>query len=144
LRQAGIIEHFRHLEMHQMVTEFFALQGKSERIKNFPFPRQYATINYFFVILFIILLPFGMLDMFTNLKADYWIWLSIPFSVVCSWVFWMMEIIGDYSENPFEGLYNDVPISALARSIEIDIREMLDEKDLPTPIEPIGDYKILP
>ncbi len=144
LRQAGIVEHFRHLQMQQMITEFFTLQGKSERIKNFPFPRQYATVNYFFVILFIIMLPFGMLDVFTNLQADYWIWFSIPLSVVCSWVFWMMEIIGDYSENPFEGLYNDVPISSMATGIEIDIREMLDEKDLPTPIEPIGDYKILP
>ena len=143
LRQAGSIEHFRHLEMQALITEFYALQGKSERIKNFPFPRQYATVNYFFVVLFILLLPFGMLDVFTGMAQDYWIWLSIPFAVVGSWVFWMMEIIGDYSENPFEGLYNDVPISSMATGIEIDIRQMLDETDLPSPVEPIGDMKIL-
>jgi ion channel-forming bestrophin family protein len=54
-----------------------------------------------------------------------------------------MEMIGDYSENPFEGLYNDVPISTMARSIEIDIRQMLDETDLPEPLEPVGQYKIV-
>ena len=143
LRQGGLVEHFRHLAMQQQITELYALQGKSERIKNFPFPRQYATVNYFFVIMFIILLPFGMLDVFTRLEQNYWIWFSIPFSVIGSWVFWMMEIIGDYSENPFEGLYNDVPITSMARSIEIDIRQMLDETDLPEPMQPTGDLKIL-
>ena len=54
-----------------------------------------------------------------------------------------MEMIGDYSENPFEGLYNDVPITSMARSIEIDIRQMLDETDLPDPIEPSGDFNLL-
>ena len=54
-----------------------------------------------------------------------------------------MELVGDYSENPFEGLYNDVPISSMTRDIEIDIRQMLDEKDLPKPLEPIGKYRIV-
>ncbi|MEZ4739681.1 MAG: bestrophin family ion channel [Flavobacteriales bacterium] len=131
LRREGLIEHFRHLAMQQHITELFTLQGQSERIKNYPFPRQYASVNYIFVVLFIILLPFGMLDVFTELRHDNWVWFSIPFSVIASWVFWMMEMIGDYSENPFEGLYNDVPISTIAAGIEIDIRQMLDETDLP-------------
>ncbi|MBR9921576.1 MAG: hypothetical protein GYB31_12125 [Bacteroidetes bacterium] len=142
LRQKGNIEHFRHLEMQNLITELYSLQGKSERIKNFPFPRQYATVNYYFVLLFILLLPFGMLSVFTGMEADYFIWLSIPFSVMGSWVFWTMEMIGDYSENPFEGLFNDVPITAMARGIEIDIRQMLDETDLPQPITAVGDMKI--
>ncbi|HRH38586.1 MAG TPA: bestrophin family ion channel, partial [Flavobacteriales bacterium] len=141
LRRAGLIEHFRHLEMQQQITEMFSLQGQSERIKNFPFPRQYATINYIFVVLFLGLLPFGMLDVFTGMGSSSWIWLSIPFSVVCSWVFWMMEMIGEYSENPFEGLYNDVPITDIATAVEIDIRQMLDETDLPERVPPFGALK---
>lgn len=143
LRQAGTLEHFRHLEMQQLITEFYTLQGKSERIKNFPFPRQYASINYFFAVLFIVLLPFGMLNIFQTYEESYWVWMTIPFTVIVSWVFWMMEVIGDYSENPFEGMHNDVPITAMARGIEIDIRQMLDETDLPDPIKPRGDLKIL-
>ncbi|NNE27312.1 MAG: hypothetical protein HKN09_10750, partial [Saprospiraceae bacterium] len=60
-----------------------------------------------------------------------------------SWVFWMMEMIGDYSENPFEGLYNDVPITNIATSIEFDIRQMLDEEDIPKPSEPQGNMNLL-
>ncbi len=143
LRRAGIIEHFRHLQMQELITEFYTLQGKSERIKNFPFPRQYATVNYFFAVIFIMLLPFGMLDIFIERGGQFWIWMTIPFSVIASWVFWMMEMIGEYSENPFEGLYNDVPITNIATGIEIDIRQMLDEEDLPEPITPVGKMELL-
>ncbi len=143
LRRKGIIEHFRHLQMQEMITEFYTLQGKSERIKNFPFPRQYATVNYFFAVIFILLLPFGMLDIFIEKGTQFWLWMSIPFSVIASWVFWMMEMIGEYSENPFEGLYNDVPITNIATGIEIDIRQMLDEEDLPDPVVPLGKMELL-
>lgn len=44
-----------------------------------------------------------------------------------------MELIGDYSENPFEGLNNDIPITALTRTIEIDLLEMINEMDIPEP-----------
>lgn len=45
-----------------------------------------------------------------------------------------MEKIGDYSENPFEGTYNDVPITAIARAIEIDLLEMIDAPNIPPPM----------
>lgn len=45
-----------------------------------------------------------------------------------------MEMIGDFSENPFEGTYNDVPITSISRGIEIDLREMLNENNIPKPI----------
>ncbi len=138
LKFKGQIEYFRHMELEKMLSEFYSLQGKSERIKNFPFPRQYATVNFIFVWIFLILLPFGMLKVFSDAS-----WLVVPFSMLVSWVFILMEMIGDYSENPFEGSYNDVPISSMARSIEIDIRQMLDETDLPEPLKPVGEHKLM-
>jgi len=144
LKLSGQIEDFRHMELEKMLGEFYTLQGKSERIKNFPFPRQYATVNFIFVWIFLILLPFGMLNIFNDDVSQLTSgWLVFPFTVLVSWVFILMEMIGEYSENPFEGLYNDVPISSMARSIEIDIRQMLDETDLPNPIGPVGKYNIM-
>jgi ion channel-forming bestrophin family protein len=142
LKLGGQIEDFRHMELEKMLGEFYTLQGKSERIKNFPFPRQYATINYFFVWIFLVLLPFGMLNIFREIDNEYSAWLVLPFTMLVSWVFILMEMIGEYSENPFEGLHNDVPISSMARDIEIDIRQMIDDNNLPKPLEPIGKYKI--
>jgi putative membrane protein len=62
--------------------------------------------------------------------------LMIPFSVLISWIFITMEKVGDNSEDPFEGRINDVPMTALCRTIEIDLRDMLDEVNLPDPVEP--------
>jgi putative membrane protein len=55
----------------------------------------------------------------------------VPMSALVIWIFFLMEKIGDYSENPFEGSYNDVPISSIARAIEIDLREMINDTDIP-------------
>lgn len=59
-----------------------------------------------------------------------------PFvSALITWVFFLMEKIGDYSENPFEGTYNDVPITSISVGIEIDLREMINDTNIPLPIE---------
>jgi putative membrane protein len=125
------------MELQKMLTEFYTLQGKCERIKNFPLPRHYASLSVYFVYIFIFLLPMGLLSVCDIPGAEsYMVWLVIPFSILISWVFWMMEVAGDYSENPFEGLAFDTPMDSLTRTIEIDLREMLNEVDLPAPITP--------
>jgi len=143
LKEQGVIWEFSFLELENLLEEFFTLQGKSERIKNFPYPRQYATLSHFFVIIFLVLLPFGLIPEFANIGsklmgefprlAPYFVWLGIPFCSIVSWVFYTMERIGRVGENPFEGSPNDVPISTISRGIEIDLRQMLDEdkKNIP-------------
>ncbi len=133
LSDEGKIETCRYLEMVNRIADLYDHQGKCERIKNFPYPRQFASINLFFIWLFVIMLPFGMLNEFQKLGEDF-VWLTIPFSAVVSWVFISMEKVGESTENPFEGSANDVPITAMSRTIEIDLRDMLDETDLPAPI----------
>jgi putative membrane protein len=138
LRDAGLIDGFRHIEMENLLVNLYDQQGRCERIKNFPYPRQFATLNLYFACLFSILVPFGLLQEFDKL-GEYFVWLTIPFSVIVSWVFLAMEKIGEATENPFEGTPNDVPMAALSRTIEIDLREMLDEKDIPDPVKPVND-----
>ena len=135
LEAGGFIEDFRHMEMENMLVDFFTQQGKCERIKNFPYPRQFATINLYFVWIFIILVPFGMVGEFDKL-GDNFVWLTIPFATLVAWVFHTMEKIGEATENPFEGGANDIPMAALCRTIEIDLREMLDETAIPAPAQP--------
>ena len=135
LRAEDLIDDFRHMELQKILSDFYVFQGQCERIKKFPLPRQYANTSFIFVGIFIFLLPLGMVGEFAQLGPN-GVWLSIPFTVLVGWVYVMMELVGDYSENPFEGLGNDVPMLALCRTIEIDLREMLGEKDLPPAIVP--------
>jgi putative membrane protein len=137
LASAGEVSEFRHLEMERLLAQFLDSQGKCERIKNFPYPRQFATLNLFFVWLFVLLTPFGLLQEFQKLGGNY-VWVTIPASVIVAWVFHTMDKIGESSENPFEGGPNDVPITALSRTAEIDLRDMLGEGDLPAPVQPVN------
>ncbi len=134
LREKGIIDDFRHMQMEDVLRSFYTLQGKNERIKKFPLPRQYANMSRYFVGIFTVLLPFSMIPEMMDL--GYWgLGLSILITVLIAWVYICMEIIGDYSENPFQGMANDIPMLSLCRTIEIDLREILGEKDLPPNIE---------
>ena len=71
--------------------------------------------------------------------GSYGIWLTIPFSILISWVFMTMEQVGETSENPFDNGINDIPLTSICRNIEIDILEMLDEFTLPEKIVPSND-----
>ncbi len=133
LRDTGYFEDFRHMEFHQLITSFYADQGKSERIKNFPFPRQYASAAQWLTLVFCVFLPFGMIDIFNKINFEL-SWVCAIASAIIIWIFFLMEKIGDYSENPFEGTYNDVPITSIAIGIEIDLREMINDENIPEPL----------
>ena len=139
LREAGKITDLDYIELEKTLALLYDHQGRSERIKNFPYPRQFATVNQMFVRLFAAVLPFGFLQEFGKLTeelGDGFIWLTVPCAVTVGWVFYLMERIGEATENPFEGNANDVPISNISRTIEIDLREMLDEEEIPEPTVP--------
>lgn len=130
LKTQGLIDPLDYVEMEKLLIDLYEQQGKCERIKNFPYPRQFATISQMLTRLFVCLVPFGVLAEFHKL-GDWKIWLGIPFSATVGWIFLTLERVGENTENPFEGGPNDVPITSISRTIEIDLLEMIDEKDLP-------------
>jgi putative membrane protein len=139
LKEKGLINQYDFVKLETVLESLFDHQGKSERIKNFPYPRQYATLSRYFVWSFILLIPFGLVPAFDRIDdhiastfpniAEYFIWLSVPFCGLVSWVFHTMERIGRVGENPFEGTANDVPISTISRGIEIDLLQLIDTDD---------------
>ena len=140
LKEKGFIWEFSYLELENIIKDLFVHQGKSERIKNFPYPRQFASLLHYFTWIFILILPFSMVGTFAELGEELgvrklFIWLCVPFSVMVMWIFHTMNRIGRVGENPFEGSANDVPISTIARGIEIDLLQNLGEKEIPKPFE---------
>jgi putative membrane protein len=132
-----------HTEMQRTLKDLLEQQSKAERIKNFPYPRQYATVNRIFVWCFAALLPFCLVREFdrlnegmTGLLAGHMAWLAVPFSALVSWMYVSLDLVGESTESPFEGGANDVPISQMSRLVEIELREMLGDSDLPLPLRP--------
>lgn len=134
MRKAGVIDDFRHMELQKLLYDFYIHQGKLERIKGFPLPRQYGSMSFIFVAIFICILPFGVIPLFKHL-GDVGIPVAIFSTCLVAWVYLVMELVGDYSENPFEGGGNDIPMYAICRTIEIDLKEMLGEKKLPKKVK---------
>lgn len=141
LKSSGEIDQFQWNLLQQSIIKLTDNQGRAERIKNFPYPRNFASITTYLLFIFILLAPFGLLKEMEKLGdgtflAGYTVWLTIPFATIVTWAFHTLDAVGESSVNPFEGSPNDVPITQISRTIEIDMRDMLDESSLPAAIVP--------
>lgn len=133
LRVKKKISEYQYVELMRRLADLYEHQGRAERIKNFPYPRQFSSMNRIFIWVFVLFLPFGLLAEFEKLGGHF-VWMTIPFSVLVSWIFTSIERVGESTENPFEGGANDIPMASMCRSIEIDLREILGETELPPPV----------
>lgn len=118
----------------QLNTQYANCQ---EGIKQTPIPKQYTYYTRLFVRTFVYLLPFSLLQIF---EKEGVIWLLLPVSLLMTIVFIITEKIAEVNEEPFENRIQDVPMTAICRQIEIDLLEIIDEKNLPTPIEAKNGY----
>lgn len=124
----GWLSDYRFVKLEETLTEFNNIQGRSERIKNTPFPRQYSFFSRVFVFLHASLLPFVFVEELG--------WASIPISVLISFVFYCLDLIGERSEDPFENRLEDVPLTALSLTIESNLKEQIGDPQLPVKREP--------
>ncbi len=137
LKEQGVIDNIEHANLTNVITDLYNQQGGCERIKNYPFPRQYAVFSRLFVDIFIVLLPFGLIAEIARHTPNA-LWLLFPVCIIVNWVFNAMEAVGDLSENPFENALTDIPMSSICRNIEIDLREMMDDKEIPERLTPVN------
>jgi len=143
LHREGALTDFQQLQLQRSIDNLYEQQGKAERIKNFPYPRNFSSITAYLLHLFVVLLPFGLLKEFNHLGdgttlEGYTIYFIIPFSTIVGWAFVTLDAVGDSSINPFEGSANDVPITQISKMIETDLREMLDDTNLPAAVVPVN------
>ena len=129
-------------EFMRVLRDCHDQQAKCDRIKNTPYPRQYAIVTTMFVWIFVTLLPFGAVPIFaavgTSIPPVLATWLTVPFSVLLGWIYLSLDQVGESTSNPFEGGPNDVPMSQTCRNIEIELRSRLGETALPPRLEPVN------
>ena len=136
----GTLGGFDSFQMEGQMLALANYQGAAERIKNTPLPRQYDYFTRVFVILFVLLLPFGVLGFFQSGTLLAFSWLAIPLSIIISGIFVIMERTGAANEDPFENQVTDIPMTALCNTIERDLKEMLGETELPAKIQAQNGY----
>ena len=144
LHNRKLISEFILIVLTGALDDLARSQGALKRMKNYPYARNYYSIAVMLVAMFVALVPFGLFpyaqELGKSAEIEHWTaWLNVPFSAVVGWLFVSLEKVGENSSNPFEGGSNDVPISSIARRIEIEMRIMLGEQTDLKPIEAKSD-----
>ncbi|WP_404309040.1 bestrophin family protein [Neorhodopirellula lusitana] len=130
LKAQGEIELYEFVELERTLMRLTNSMGGCERIKNTPFPALYSRMVHGLIYGFVIFLPFGLVRVPTPGL--------IFISLALSFGFLLVDHVAIYLQDPFSSRPSDTPTLALSRTIEINIRQMLGETQLPEKIEPIN------
>ncbi|WP_231491160.1 bestrophin family protein [Pedobacter sp. Leaf170] len=135
LSKANAIDGFRFIEINEMLVRFSDSMGMSERIKNTIFPTTYNYLTKVFIWLFVM-----TFTLVISQSAGVY---SIFLGWMIGFVFVSTQINGMSLVNPFENNSAGVPLNSITRTIEINLLQMLEEKEIPEPIKPINEEYIL-
>jgi putative membrane protein len=105
-----------------------AVAASCERIRGTPIPFSYTLLLHRTAYLYCFLLPFGLVDTIG--------YLTPLVSAIVAYTFFGLDALGDELEEPFRASDNGLPLEALCRTIEIDLRTALGDRDLPPPLLP--------
>jgi len=120
------------MQFGSTLNQLYDLQGGCERIKNTAFPDEVRFVSRALVWLIALGIPIAF---FTPAQNEVTV-LEVVAVIVIVLSFMVVEQLGAALKNPFENAPNDTPMTALCRTIEIDLRQQLGETDLPAPIQP--------
>lgn len=124
--QSEWINPYQQVELDRTLTRLCDAMGKCERIKNTVFPTTYSLYIHFALYLFIVLLPFGLTASMG--------FVQVPLMVAISSAFLLIEKMAIYLQDPFENKPTDTPVTAIAQTIERDLRQMMnDDQRTPQP-----------
>ncbi|ALT77738.1 bestrophin family protein [Paucibacter sp. KCTC 42545] len=127
-RREGRIDSVLTAQIDNTLSAITAAAASCERIKSSPLPFSYTLLLHRTAYLYCFLLPFGLVDS---------IGFMTPFVVaIVAYTFFGLDALGDEIEEPFGLLPNDLPLDAICRAIEIDMRAALGETELPEPLLP--------
>jgi putative membrane protein len=129
LRQ-GQLSDICYQQLSTKIEAMSAIQTACERIQSTPLPFAYSLLLHRTAYLYSLLLPIGLggtLGFFTPIVVG-----------ILAYTFFGLDAVGNEIEEPFGSLANHLPLDAMVRTIEIDIRSSLGEADIPVPLKPVN------
>jgi putative membrane protein len=121
--EEGWINRFQQVELDRTVTRLTEAMGKCERIKNTVFPATYSLYIHMALMLFIVLLPFGVIEYFGVFE--------VPLVVAISACFLLIEKMGIHLQDPFENKPTDTPMTTIAQNIEKNLIQLYQLNEQP-------------
>jgi len=129
------MDTFSYIQMDDTLTRITDLQGRAERIRDTPLPVPYDYYTMSFLVVFVFFFPFAFVETFIGMGA---VWLVVPVTVIVSWIFYQIYVIGRVMSKPFAGWKTDVAMTDICTTIEIDLKEVIGDSDIPEKVKPKG------
>lgn len=127
LKENKDLDIFSQVQINNTLVNFSNAMGMVERIKNTVFPVTYRLFLHFFIYIFVVTLSVSLRDIES--------YFEIPLLVTISTAFFLLEKSATHLQDPFKNRPTDTAMTTIARTIEINIKQLLDEKDVPQPLQ---------
>ena len=134
LKDKQQIDVFSLVQINNTLVNFSNQMGMCERIKSTVFPATYRKFLHWIIYLFTITLSISLRDI-----QGYF---ELPLLLAVSSAFFLLEKSATHLQDPFSNLPTDTAMTTIARNIEINIKQLLDEKDIPEPVKPQKFYSL--
>lgn len=127
-KEKNMLNDFQQVQIDSTIARLCDSMGKCERIKKTVFPRAYSLLIHTIIYVFATMLPFGLSDEYLTVEIGLTIGIPIIFIAI--------EKTSILMQDPFENQPLDTPMTDLAQTIEINLRQMTGDKNVPNKKEP--------
>lgn len=128
-KRQGFISDIVQMEIDRNVQQLVDYQGGCERIVRTPLPFAYMVHLRRTLILFLLGLPFALVEPFD--------WAAVPVVVLIAYTFLGIEEIGVEIEDPFGTEANDLPLEEISESIGRTLDEIVPWSNAPGASAPL-------
>ena len=125
------IDSYSYVHINNTLGNLVYAMGATDRIKTTIFPVTYRLFLHMIIYLFIILLSISLRDMG---------YFQIPLLLMITSFFFLLERTATLLQDPFSNQPTDTPVTAIATNIEINVKNLLKDKDVPKPHQPESFY----
>lgn len=122
------LQDYKQVQIDTTLSRLCDAMGKCERIKNTVFPRSYSLLVHLLIYVFATLLPFGLDDKYIEVE--------IFLTAIIPLIFISIERTAIVMQDPFENTPMDTPMTSLSNTIEINLKQMIGDSNLPVSENP--------
>ena len=134
LKNNGKMDIFSQVHINTTLINFTIAMGMTERIKSTVFPVTYRVFLHLMIYLFVITLSISLGVIHPVFE--------IPLLLIISFGFFVLEKTATLLQDPFENKPTDTAMTTIATNIEINIKQLLKEADIPKPLKPDSFYSL--
>jgi ion channel-forming bestrophin family protein len=134
LKEKEAVDIFSQIQINNTLINFSNAMGMAERIKSTVFPVTYRLFLHFFIYVFVVTLSIALRDIES--------YFELPLLLTISSAFFLLEKSATHLQDPFMNRPTDTAMTTIATTIEINIKQLLGEKEVPKPLQPEKFYSL--